>query len=177
MSILITLLTVFLSTTDAEVDAFRSTAPRYLTTETAREHLVYARVAAAEYGVDADLLLAIAWFESRYTVNAIGPTVRGKRACGVMQPIMEGACPKDPSLLGGYLQGAWHVQTWLKAARGDMKTAMLGYGGGYALIDKCKQGPLMVERGGRDVDLCTIADIRVARARYIRRILNQRSAS
>lgn len=169
MSILLTLLTVILTTTDADVEAFRSTAPRYLTTETAREHLIYARVAAATYNVDADLLLAIAWFESRYTVNAIGPLVRGKRACGVMQPIMEGECPKDPTLAAGYLQGAQHVVSWVKAARGDMRMAMLGYAGGYALIKACAAGEVLVERGGRQVDLCTVVDARLYRMRWIQR--------
>jgi hypothetical protein len=174
MSALITLLTLLL-TPPQDVEALRSTAPSYLTTDTAREHLLAARVAAASYNLDADLLLAIAWYESRYTVNAIGPLVRGKRACGVMQPIMENGCQKNPTLMEGYLEGAKHVRTWLDASRGDMNLAMLGYAGGYALINKCKEGPLMVTRGKREVDLCTVGHIRTARARYIQRARTKRS--
>lgn len=177
MSILITLLTVLLSTTPDDVEAFRSTAPRYLTTETAHEHLLLARVAAAEHGLDADLLLSIAWFESRYTVDVIGPEVRGKRACGVMQPMMKTACPTNPSLAGGYMQGAQHVRAWVTAARGDMRMAMLGYGGGYALINRCAEGALMVERAGRLIDLCTVADTRLYRMQAIKRARAKRTRS
>ncbi len=168
MSILFTLLTLLFPTPE-DVEGLRRTAPSYLTTETARDHLVAARVAGAVYSVDPDLMLSIAWFESRYTVNVVGPEVRGKHACGVMQPIMETGCPKNPTLLGGYFEGAAHLRTWLNAAHGDMRTAMLGYAGGYALIKACADGPLMVERGGRQVDLCTVVDARLYRMRWIQR--------
>lgn len=169
MSILITLVTVLLTTTDADVEALRKTAPSYLTTETAREHLVYARLAGLAYGIDPDLLLSIAWYESRYTVDVVGPEVRGKHACGVMQPIMENGCPPNPTLLGGYVEGASHLRTWIDASRGNLRTAMLGYAGGYALIKACGEGPLMVERSGRQIDLCTVVDVRLHRAKWIQR--------
>lgn len=168
MSALITLLT-FLLTTPQDVEALRKTAPTYLTTDSAREHLFAARVAAATHNVDADLLLSIAWFESRYTVDAVGPVVRGKRACGVLQPIMESGCQKKQTLLEGYLVGAEHLRTWIDASRGNMRTAMLGYAGGYALIKACAEGEVLVERGGRRVDLCTVVDARMNRMRWIQR--------
>ena len=42
-----------------EAEALRSTAPADLTVETARENLIAARIAAAEYHVDPNLLLSI----------------------------------------------------------------------------------------------------------------------
>ena len=168
MSIIVAVLSYFL-TSPSDAEALRKTAPSYLTAETAREHLAAARFAAAVHDVDPDLLLSIAWFESRYTINVVGPEVRGKHACGVLQPIMEKGCPSNPTLLGGYLEGAGHLRTWLDASRGDLRTAMLGYAGGYALIKACSEGKLLVERGGRQVDLCTVVDARLYRMRWIQR--------
>jgi soluble lytic murein transglycosylase-like protein len=168
MSLLFTLLAL-LSPAPEDTEALRSTAPTYLTIETAREHLVAARVAADVYGVDADLLLSIAWFESRYTADVVGPVVKGKRACGVMQSIMKDGCPKNPTLSDGYLEGAKHLRDWLDASRNDLRTAILGYAGGYALIKACNKGKLMVERAGRQVDLCTVVDTRLYRMRLIQR--------
>jgi len=175
MSIIIAFLTLFLVSAD-DVETFRATAPSYLTTETARDHLVAARMAAVYHRVDADLLLSIAWFESRYTIDAVGPMVRGKRACGVLQPIMEQRCSETPSLMGGYFEGAKHLREWMNAARGDMRTAMLGYAGGYALIKACDEGPLMVQRGGREVDLCTVVNARFSRMRWIQRMRAKKTA-
>ena len=129
MSAIITLISLLLITPQ-DVEALRITAPQSLTTETAHEHLVDARIAGWSFDVDPDLLLSIAWFESRYTVDAVGPNVRGKHACGVLQPIMEDGCQKKPTLLGGYLEGAKHLRAWLDASRGNLHTAMLGYAGG-----------------------------------------------
>lgn len=167
MSIILVLLSLLVPDSDAA--ALQKTAPSYLTVETARMHLAAARVAAEIHDVDADLLLSVAWFESRYTVNTVGPNVRGKHACGVLQPTMETACAQAPTLLGGYLQGAKHVREWIDAAHGNMRTAMLGYAGGYALIKACAEGEVLVVRGGRQVDLCTVVDARLNRVRWIQR--------
>lgn len=154
----------------SDVDAFQKFAPAYLTTETAREHLSGARIAGHVHGIDPDLMLAIAWYESRYTVAAVGPAVSGKRACGVMQPLMHGgACPAQ-TLVSGYLEGAEHLRTWLdtKTCHGNLHCALLGYAGGYALLKRCGDGPVPVERGGRSIDLCRGAsDVRIAMARRI----------
>lgn len=168
MSALLTLLAL-LFPPPADVEALRSTAPSCLTTETARQHLVAARFAGAVYNVDPDLMLGIAWYESRYITTVVGPVVKGKRACGVMQSIMKDGCPKNPTLEDGYLEGAKHLREWLDASRNDLHTAMLGYAGGYALIKACKGGKLMVVRGGRQVDLCTVGDVRINRGRWIQR--------
>jgi len=166
MSIIVVIITALLAP-QSDAEALRTTAPSYLTVETARDHLFAARIAGGIYDVDPDLLLAIAWFESRYTVNVVGPEVRGKHACGVLQPTMERACDTAPTLFNGYLEGAAHVREWVRAARGNMATAMLGYAGGYALINACAEGEVLVERGGRQVDLCTVVGARLQRMRRI----------
>jgi len=166
MSIIFIILNALLAP-PSDAEALRSTAPSYLTAETAKEHLFAARVAGGVYDVDPDLLLAIAYYESRYTVNVVGPEVRGKHACGVLQPTMERACDTAPTLLNGYIEGAAHVRDWVRAARGNMDMAMLGYAGGYALINACAEGEVLVERGGRQVDLCTVVGARLQRMRRI----------
>jgi hypothetical protein len=166
MSIIVIIINALLAP-QSDAEALRSTAPTYLTVETAQTHLFAARVAGGIYDIDPDLLLSLAWFESRYTVNVVGPTVRGKNACGVLQPTMETKCDASPTLLGGYIEGAAHVRQWLRASRGDMNMAMLGYAGGYALINACAEGKVLVERGGRQVDLCTVGGARLQRMRRI----------
>lgn len=172
MSIILTLLALLWPSND-RVEALRVSAPKYLTTEMAREHLTAAQVAAVQHDLEPELLLAIAYRESKYVVNAIGPEVRGKHACGVMQPLMWVKC-QPQTLLGGYMEGAEHLRHWLdtKTCRGDLKCALLGYVGGYFLIKACSPGPRIVERSGRMVDVCTIPAITLARAR---RIAPQRS--
>lgn len=147
-----------------DVAALQRTAPG-LSSRSAAENLAAARIAASVYKFDPDLLLAIAWRESRYQPGAIGPLVRGKRACGVMQPIMERTCV-PPNLLDGYLAGAAHLRIWRKATRTDVD-ALIGYVGGYAMIEKCKLGPIERERAGRVIDLCSAPELR--RAAWIRR--------
>jgi hypothetical protein len=169
MTTIITLITLLLAS-PGDATALCKTAPSYLTIETASTHLVAARIAAATYAVDVDLLLSTAYYESRYTVNVVGPTVRGKVACGVMQPTMEMKCAEAPTLLNGYLEGAKHYRDWYDACRGNERCAILGYGGGYALIKKCAEGPLNVERRGKTFDLCTLPDVRLGRARWIKRL-------
>jgi hypothetical protein len=168
MSTIFTVLTWLLASSN-DAEALRKTAPSYLTTETAGEQLIAARIAAATYRLDADLLLSTAYYESRYTANVVGPVVRGKTACGVMQPIMETKCVGQ-TFAEGYLEGAKHYRGWYDACRGNERCAILGYGGGYALIKKCAEGPLNVERSGKTFDLCTLPDVRLGRARWIKRL-------
>jgi|GEM_PF-6018807 len=164
MNHLILTLAIWL-TSSSDADALRRTSPAYLDAPTAHAHLAAARVAGVVHRVDPDLLLAIAWRESRYQPAAVGPLVRGRRACGVMQPIMRERCAA-PSLLDGYLEGAQHLRGWVRATR-DRHLALVGYAGGYAMIAKCKLGPIVRERAGGAVDLCSVPELR--RAAWIRR--------
>lgn len=167
MSLIVVVLS-FLFTSSDDVEALRSTAPSYLTTETARSHLVAARYAASVHRVDADLLLSIAWFESRYDATARTAEPLGKTSCGVMTPVPKPKCV-TPNLVNGYLEGAEHLRTWLDVANGNLNVAMLGFAGGYKMIKSCSEGKLMVQRGGRDVDLCTVVSARLHRMRWIQR--------
>lgn len=150
---------LFVSTSDAEALMHTARDTR-LTVETAQQHIAAARFAAILTDTDPDLLLGIAHHESRYKFDVIGPLVRGKRACGVMQHTPLKRCPK-PSLLRDYLIGARHLKEWIRAQRGNLKRALIGYAGGYALLEKCDRGEAL--------RACTIANYHLARARRIQR--------
>lgn len=116
-------------------EALVSTAnDTHLTVPTAMEHVAAAQFAGTMTNVDPDLLLAIAHHESRYEPNVIGPLVRGKHACGVMQHVpVTGPCP-TLALLADYLAGAEHLAEWIRVQHGDIERALVGYAGGYALL-------------------------------------------
>jgi soluble lytic murein transglycosylase-like protein len=124
--------------------ALRDTAPMYLTTITAAAHLRAARVAGAVYAVDPDLLLSIAWHESRFSAAVVTPEAGGKFSCGAMTPEPtrdRAACAyATSSLMASYLVGAKHLRGWIDASHGNIHVAILGYGGGYRLIGACSRG-------------------------------------
>jgi len=161
----------------AESDALRQTAPTYLgSREVAAAHLAAATFAGEAFSVDPALLLAIAYRESRYTLNVQGPKVRGRHACGLMQPLMHDRSCAQQTMLAGYLEGAKHLRVWMdtKSCSGDVRCALLGYSGGYSLLKGCAAGPVVVERGGRAVDLCTlIPGSTTSRAQRIRERLQR----
>jgi soluble lytic murein transglycosylase-like protein len=156
--------------TDVDADALRSTAPTYLTLETARDHLAAARVAGAAHGIDPDLLLSIAWHESRYDVASSNrKEPGGKVSCGVMTPIpmrrdhASKRCPEvTTSLIAGYLDGARHLRGWLRAT-GHQRVALLGYAGGYVGIKHCG-----APWNARDDYRCHTPEVFTGRARWIR---------
>jgi len=154
-----TLLTSFVDVPAAE--ALVSTAKdTRLTVETAAQHVAAARFAAVITDIDPDLLLAIAHHESRYEPSVVGPLVRGKRACGVLQHVpIRGKCPA-PSLLRDYVNGAKHLAVWIRAQRGDLKRALIGYAGGYALLELCRR-----DEAPR---ACSIASYHLARTKRIK---------
>lgn len=134
---------------DNEADALLKTAPvsSYLTTrDGAREHIAAARAAAVIYGHDAALLLAIAAHESDYKTDARTLELKGaKVSCGLMtpepMPHAEAArvCPiVTSSPLAGYLDGARHLRTWMRAYPG--RAALMAYVGGGAGIRWCAEG-------------------------------------
>ncbi len=160
---MIAALLMLLLGTDAE--ALRQTAPVDLTLPRAAVHLGAARAAASAYGLDPDLLLSIAWHESRYTDSATTPEIGGKVSCGALTPEPLPRCA-PATLLEQYLAGAKHLRGWITAAHGDLHTALLGYAGGYALIRACQRHE---PRHG-----CFTPEVFLARARWITR---QRSRS
>ncbi len=153
--------------------ALAATAPEHLDVITAAHHVAAARVAAARHHVDADLLLSIAAHESHYEQVTQTTEVGGLVSCGVMTPVPKASCEgddlhgDDDELLPGYDAGAAHLRGWIDATP-DLRTALLGYAGGYRLIRACAAGPVYRTTGGHQ-DLCTIADVFLFRQKMIQR--------
>ena len=175
MQILIRIaLALFTPTSDADAEALHRFAPSYVTVDAAREHVWAARAAATIYGVDADMVLAISWHESRLTANVVSKEAGGRVSCGVMTPYPTKTCVSKP-LLAQYLDGARHwAIDWRRA--GDVRSdreALLGYAGGYRMIRNCRQGPVLRHKTRGD-DLCRTPDVfaqirsRIVVARQIR---------
>lgn len=165
MTALIYALAWFL-TSASDADALRRTAPAYLDAPAARAHLAAARVAGAAHKLDPYLLLAIAYRESRYDPDAVTREKSGKLSCGLLMTTepLGVPCP-PPSIIGGYMAGAAHLDDWRRST-GSLHAGLLGYAGGYAMLRACGRGPVVRERGGIEVDLCSTPE--VARAAWMR---------
>lgn len=79
----------------------------------------------------AELLLAIAWGESRFAPS----TVTG-HACGPMQTIAwsRASCHAMQIPLVGFLVGVRELEAWLRVARGDLRLALLGQACGVSAL-------------------------------------------
>jgi len=133
-----------------------------LTIETATQHIAAARFAGILAEIDPDLILAIAYHESRFTPTAEGPLLHnGKRACGVMQHVpVKGPCPKR-TLLADYYLGAKHLAGWIRAARGSVDRGLAGYAGGYPALARYDEGgPSRVR---------SVVNLNLSRAKQIKR--------
>ena len=111
-------------------------------------HLAVASVVAQEYRLEPELLLSIAHHESCYDNRVITG-----HASGVMQTI--GHHPE--TLIQGYEFGAAEIQAWMLAAHGNLRVALAGYSGGWAVMKSCRDG-----------GACGYADVFLARARRLR---------
>ncbi len=175
IAILLEIALALASPTPGELAAgARRTAPRYLDRQAALEHATAAVIAGKVFDVPPEILLSIAFYESRYRQTAITEEPGGKVSCGVMtpEPITDRArCTAiaASSTLVGYLQGAQHLRVWLDASRGNLQLALLGYAGGFRLIRACARGPVIRQRGVLTNDLCQTPAVRSARAAAIRR--------
>ena len=164
-----TLLGLMTEVSAHDADALRSTAPDYLTVETAAQHLGAARVAGLVTGTDPTLLLSIAWHESRYDHRARTAEPGGKISCGVMTPVpMTPSACRDTSLVASYVLGAQHLRGWLSASQ-DLHTALIGYAGGYVGIAFCRDA-----RNARDYR-CGTSWVFLDRARRIRHAISRAS--
>ena len=152
-------LAIFTPTSDADAEALQRFAPSYVTVDTARAHVWTARVAAAAYGVDADMVLAISYHESRFTHNVVSKEAGGRVSCGVMTPYPTKKCVSKP-LIAQYLDGTRHwAIDWQRA--GDVRSnreALLGYAGGYRMIHRCRLGPVLRHKTHGD-DLCRTPEV------------------
>jgi hypothetical protein len=169
MQLILRIVLAFLSpTSDADAEALHRFSPNEVTVDRAHDHIWAARVAAAVYGVDPDLSLAISWHESRFQAHVVGPAVNGRRACGAMQPVPTGKC-EWKTILEQYLEGTEHWAVWKRA--GDVRNdheALLGYAGGYRLLRSCRLGPVLRHKTYGD-DLCLTPEVfEGIRARILR---------
>lgn len=153
------MIAIFSPTSDADAEALHRFSPGEVTVTQAYGHVWAARVAAAVYNVDADMVLAISWHESRFTDNLVSPESGGRVSCGAMTPYPMKRCGSK-ALLAQYLDGTRHwAVDWGKA--GDVRNAremLLGYVGGYALIRICRRGPYLRYRTKGD-DLCKTPEV------------------
>lgn len=153
------LIAIFTPTSDADAEGLHRFAPNDVTVDQARNHVWAARVAAAAYSVDADMVLAISWHESRFTDNVIAKEGGGRVSCGAMTPYPTIAC-EPKTLLDQYLDGTRHwAIDWRHA--GDVRNdheALLGYARGYYLIRACRLGPVL-RHGASGDDLCRTPEV------------------
>jgi hypothetical protein len=174
MNFVITLLLNSLNPTPAEISAFQSTE-RGLTYEKAEEHLTAARIAGLVHHVDPNLLLGIAWHESRYT-NAETRESGNRYSCGPMTPVPHrGHCSaEERSTVGGYLRGAEHLKMWMDQPRCNGRRERCGvtsYAGGGGLVKICAQYGRSINVFGHNACL-TASDI-LRRTRQIRYALKK----
>lgn len=151
------LLWVALTTSPDDGARLRRTAPSYLTIDVAREHYAAARIASALTGERVELLLAVAWHESRYDVSAVTAEPGRRVSCGVMTPEPVKVCP-PATLVGGYVAGARHLAWWRRIYRDDLR-ALTAYAGGGTSVRACA--------GGAETRVCAFADVILRRARLI----------
>ena len=150
-SVLLWYLLAALTTTPTDATALRSSSPADLTESSAWIHLVCARAAGASFGIDPDVLLSIAWHESRYRAETATPLspISTRHSCGVMtpEPVDRATCARQTaSVISGYIAGASHVAVWLRAEHGDLSRALGGVAGGYHFLRACAVDPTPVCR-------------------------------
>ncbi len=127
--------------------------------ETRLEHIVAATLAAQDLHIrgGTELLLAMAYVESRYDPTATSRIVDGRRVtgswpsqhqagngpwfCGVLQTIANNSWPRCLAMrdIGrGYREGALELNQWLKVSHGNIRKALNGHGCGNAgLTNNC----------------------------------------
>lgn len=154
-----------------EAETFRSTDPSNLSWSSAADHLFAARVAGAIVRIDPELLLAIAWHESRYKDRAVTKEPGRRVSCGPMTPVPHyGRCSENElSIMGGYLIGARHLRTWLDICRGNRWCALTAYVGGSGLVRVCATKGHSTNAFRHDA--CRAAGAFLQRARYISRAM------
>jgi hypothetical protein len=132
-AILIALAAPFPSPTADRVRALPDTA---LTSEAADENVAAARIAGMLTGERPEILLALAWHESRFISNAVSREANGLVSCGIATPEPQAKCEDEPLVIQ-YQRGAEHLAGWRRAL-GDR--ALFGYAGGYRLNKACLAG-------------------------------------
>jgi hypothetical protein len=138
--------------------------------ETAYEHASAACEAAEARDLQPELLLAVAYVESRFNPTAVSRVVGGRRQlgaypslqapagldvraglfCGPLQTYAKSweQCTNLRSLDEGYAAGAFELTRWLrdKRVRGNISRALAGHGCGYFGVEsgRCNNYPARV---------------------------------
>lgn len=160
---------IMMLTPARDVEAFQRTDRFDLTAETAREQLASARIAGQLYNIPPEMLLAIAWHESRYHADAVTVEPGHRVSCGVMTPTPQRRCSSaELTPFGGYVAGAKHLRMWLDHCNGNTWCALTAYIGGMGLVRVCAHGTWIVRPG---VDACDVVHQFRSRAALIRNTL------
>lgn len=140
--------------TEKLAEALYKISPEYLNRETAKLHAEAAKLAESSR-VSAELLLGMAFFESRYISTATSRVERGKRIggvpkwdyppkhtrgpyfCGVTQADARNSwrrCLELRNINIAYKQTVHELEKWLAMCKNNLYCALNGYGGGFPLI-------------------------------------------
>ena len=101
-----------------------------------------AQLAAQAYGHDVDLLLAIAWKETRHRPWLVSAT----NDCGVMQVQTRGNaayCAKLAGLAYGYSEGARVLRAWVDV-KGNLVDGLGAYACGGRISKRCRIWAMLV---------------------------------
>lgn len=140
--------------------AVTKTGQHYLKTPDEALLHVEAALAAETSLVSAEMLLAIAYYESRYLPEATSYVINGQRRariprwawkkwpppgvsgpyfCGVTQVAAKKSwkkCLELRDVPSAYVAAKVTLTEWLKACRGRVRCALTGYGGGFPAIER-----------------------------------------
>ena len=151
---------LFLSPNDLRLaEHIQANAPRYLTIEQAATHVIAARLAETPE-VSAELMLSMAYSESRYNPRSVSrvedgvrkgnipkwtkppANVTGPYFCGVTQVAAQMSwkrCVEFQDIFLAYSTasmelGKWYRDPYCRKAEERIRCALFGYGGGYQAI-------------------------------------------
>lgn len=144
----------FFMNVSALAEGAQARAPQYLTREVAVAHALAAKIAETP-AVSAELLLAMAYVESRYEPKSTSRVRDGERRTGVPKWESPPKEVKGPYFCGvtqatagfswkrclelrdihtAYRATAEEITKWLSYCRNDITCALTGYGGGFPAI-------------------------------------------
>lgn len=149
MNIIFTVLWLSLQPTNAEAECLRSTAPNYLTVDSAKEHIAAARFAGLLYHLDPSVILAVSWHESRFNPKTVTKEPGHRVSCGVGTPVPKRYCTRDElTVLGGYLALGKHLRMWVSVY--GIRDGLTAYAGGGLTVLGCKKHGRVRAPSGRN---------------------------
>lgn len=151
---LVSLLFDFFLSISTLAEGAHAQAPQYLSKEQANQHATEA-LFAQRPGISAEILLAMAFVESRFSPSATSRVENGKRTTGIPRwstppkgvtgPFFCGVtqaqagfswkrCLELQDLRIAYSTTAEELRKWMRVCRNDLECALAGYGGGFPAI-------------------------------------------